>query len=254
MGGPNNTCHNFADMVCRCFSKRARRDFKKQQQREKKERERWRSRHNSDIEYESETSVDLNIGYPGSESMPNIVPFGAPRRSPVSMPRRLSAPLVPSKAGRLPSFYDVSNWPVDVHELNSSPRWMPSHSSPSSVPSRASWPSQPSYSSNPPVGEWQPPPGLAPKHPAAPQLPQESTRIGWDPEPSNDRIRPSRSRHTSSPRPVPNYEATAIPMTETRGSVRLPTCQAPLLDNERTLIEGMGLPTAHGTGRQRRRR
>jgi hypothetical protein len=43
-------------------------------------------------------------------------------------------------------------------------------------------------------------------------------------------------------------------MTETRGSVRLPTCQAPLLDNERTLIEGMGLPTAHGTGRQRRRR
>ena len=254
MGGPNNTFHNFADMLCRGFSKRARKDFKKQQQREKKERERWRSRHDSDIEYDSETSVDLNIGYPGSKSMPNMVPVWSPRRSPDSMPRRLSGPLVPSKAGRLPSIYDVSNRRVDVHELNSSPRLMPSHSSPSSVPSRAGLPSQPSYSGSPPVGEWQPPPDLALKHPTAPQLPQEPTRIGWDPEPSNDRIRTSRSRHTLSHRLVPIYEATAIPMTETKDSVRLPTYQAPLVDNERTLIEGMGLPTEYDTGRQRRRR
>jgi hypothetical protein len=214
MGGPNNTLHNFADMVCRGFSRRARRDFKKNQRREKKERERWRSRHNSDIGYESETSSDLYI-YPGSVSMPNIVPVGYRRRSPGWTPRRVSAPLVPSETG---------------------------------------WTPPPSYSSYPPIGELQPPPGVATERPTAPHLPQEPTRIGWDPEPSNDRVRRSKSRHTQNHRLVPIYEPTAIPMTETRGSERLPTYQAPLVDNERTMIEGMQLPTAYDTGRQRRRR
>lgn len=204
MGGPNNTLHNFADMLCRGFSPRARRDFRKNQRREKKERERWRSRHNSDIGYESETSTDL-YKYPGSKTMPNIVPVWF---------RPLSAPLVPPEAG---------------------------------------WPPQPSYPSNPTIEELQPPPGVALKRPTAPHLPQEPTRIGWDPEPSNDRVRPSGSRHTKTHRLVPIYEPTAIPMTEIRDSARLPTYQAPLVDNERTMIEDMRPRTAYDTGRHRRR-
>ncbi|PMD27412.1 hypothetical protein NA56DRAFT_726398 [Hyaloscypha hepaticicola] len=214
MGGPNNTLHNFADMMCRGFSKSARRDFRKNQRREKKERERWRARHNSDKGYESETSSDLYI-YPGSTSMLNIVPLGFPVRSPGSMLRRVSAPLVTSEPG---------------------------------------WPLPPSYPSIPPIEELQPPPGVPLRHPTPPHLPQEPTRIGWDPETSNDRVRPSKSRHTQNPGLVPIYEPTAIPMTETRGSERLPTYQAPLVVNERTILEGLRPRTAYDTGRHRRRR
>jgi hypothetical protein len=223
-GGPNNTLHHYAEYLCRGFSKNAKKDLRKNLERENKEREQWRSRKDKDKdkEYESEASTEVHIIYTGSNFMPNIGSVG---------------------------LISNSNYqPID--ELMPSPRSIPGHRSPSSVlPSRVGCPPKPSNTNNRPVEEWQPPPGLAPNCPSSPQ---EPTRIGWPPEPSSDGVRPSRSRRRQTPRPAPIYEPTAIRMTEERGPARLPTHQAALGDNDRTLIEGMRPLTTFGTGRRRR--
>jgi hypothetical protein len=223
--GPNNTIHNFLDIACRGFSEKARKDFKKNQKNERDTRERKHVR------------KDPYIG--AANSMPDIIADRSPLpsrnwtlRGPDALQVSLGGNLWPGMAPGL-GIYPPQPFPDFI------PR------DPGARRPEIMWPGQV------PIQPPQPSPGMKPRRQSAPESkvvwPGSAPSSGIQPLP--DSLRPQRTPQSSLGSRMSNgqiHEPSAYPMSENPNeSVRIPTHQVPLGDNQRTIIEGLRLPTNH---------
>jgi hypothetical protein len=219
MGGPNNTIHNFLDMACRGFSEKARKDFRRQQRDERDTRERKHIRKDQYIR--------------AANSMPDTIAERSPLPSRNLIPRDPDALQVPPVGIIWPGMAPD----LDIYPPQPFPSFLPRH--PGARQPGIIWPGQV------PIQPPQPSPGLIPQRQSAPE--SGNNWPGSALQPPQGSLRPQRKPKSGlSPRMNNNQtrQPSAYPMTENPDdTVRIPTHQAPLADNERTIIEGLGLST-----------
>jgi hypothetical protein len=214
-GGPNNSIHNWLDMACRGFSKKARKDYQKQQ---KSERDNRNRKHVIGDEYD-EGFDRPNIPRPAANSIPGLIPPG------------FQPGLVRPSVARPVAAQDGGQAAVPPYATQDPQRHRPSQNS-----------------------VQRPQSGPIPRHQSQREDERTETEIALAQLEDISPQRPAqRESHISSGQATEASAMPATEASHA-STARVPTERAELFDNGRTYVEGMAHPSSYrGSLRSQRR-